>query len=106
MNPILPLHYAAPDGEAHVWKTDPDTLYLYASNDRIMGGGMERPMALANNLVMDKAEVIATYVYKVGIKGSQFSLTTAVGLFQSVVGVILILGANWISRKLGERGIW
>lgn len=72
----------------------------------VMGGGMERPMALANNLVMDKAEVIATYVYKVGIKGSQFSLTTAVGLFQSVVGVILILGANWISRKLGERGIW
>jgi len=72
----------------------------------IMGGGMERPMALYNNLVMDKADVIATYVYRVGIKGLRFSLTTAVGLFQSVVGVILILSANWISRKLGERGIW
>ena len=72
----------------------------------IMGGGMERPMAMYNNLVMDKADVIATYVYRVGIKGLQFSLTTAVGLFQSVIGVILILGANWISRKLGERGIW
>jgi len=72
----------------------------------IMGGGMERPMALYNNLVMDKADVIATYVYRVGIKGLQFSLTTAVGLFQSVVGVILILTANFVSRKLGERGIW
>ncbi len=72
----------------------------------IMGGGMERPMAMYNNLVMDKADVIATYVYRVGIKGLQFSLTTAVGLFQSVIGVILILGANFISRKLGERGIW
>ena len=72
----------------------------------IMGGGMERPMALYNNLVMDKADVIATYVYRVGIKGLQFSLTTAVGLFQSIVGVILILSANFISRKLGERGIW
>lgn len=72
----------------------------------IMGGGMERPMALYNNLVMDAGDVIATYVYRVGIRGSQFSLTTAVGLFQSLVGVILILGANWISRKLGERGIW
>lgn len=72
----------------------------------IMGGGMERPMALYNTLVLDKADVIATYVYRVGIRGSQFSLTTAVGLFQSVVGVILILTANWISRKLGERGIW
>lgn len=41
MNPILPLHYAAPDGEAHVHPSDPNTLYLYASNDRIGGGGMD-----------------------------------------------------------------
>lgn len=41
MNPVLPLHYAAPDGEAHVWKNDPETLWLYASNDRIGGGGMD-----------------------------------------------------------------
>ena len=72
----------------------------------IMGGGMERPLALSNNLIKDNAEVIATYVYHNGIKAGQFELTTAVGLFQSVVGVILILSANWISRKLGERGIW
>jgi putative aldouronate transport system permease protein len=72
----------------------------------IMGGGMERPMALGNRLVSDYSEVIATYVYNAGIKGSQFSLTTAVGLFQSVIGIILILSANFVSRKLGERGIW
>ena len=41
MNPILPLYYAAPDGEAHVWKTNPDRMYPYASNDRIDGGGMD-----------------------------------------------------------------
>ncbi len=41
MNPILPLYYAAPDVEAHVWKSDPDTVYLYCSNDRIDGGGMD-----------------------------------------------------------------
>lgn len=41
MNPILPLSYAAPDGEAHVWRDDPNTLYLYASNDRIGGGNMD-----------------------------------------------------------------
>lgn len=72
----------------------------------ILGGGFERPYALANPLVMDKAEVIATFVYKVGIKGLKFSLTTAVGLFQSVVGLFFLLSANWLSRKLGERGIW
>lgn len=72
----------------------------------ILGGGFDRPFAMSNNLVLRAAEVIATYVYKTGIKGLQFSLTTAVGLFQSVVGVFFLLIANWLSRKLGERGIW
>ena len=72
----------------------------------ILGGGFDRPFALANNLVLRSAEVIATYVYKAGIKGLQFSLSTAIGLFQSVVGVFFLLTSNWLSRKLGERGIW
>ena len=72
----------------------------------IVGSGFDRPFALQNNLVMKNAEVISTFVYKNGIKGLQFSLTTAVGLFQSVVGVIFLLVANWLARKLGERGIW
>ncbi|MCR5802602.1 MAG: ABC transporter permease subunit [Lachnospiraceae bacterium] len=72
----------------------------------IMGGGFERPFAMKNNLVMNVAEVIATFVYKVGIQQLKISLTTAVGLFQSVVGLFFLLSANAISRKLGERGIW
>lgn len=72
----------------------------------ILGSGFDRPFALQNNLVMQVADVISTYVYRTGIKGLQFSLTTAVGLFQSVVGVFFLLMANWISRRLGERGIW
>lgn len=72
----------------------------------ILGSSFDRPFAFQNNLVMNVADVISTFVYRVGIKGLQFSLTTAVGLFQSVVGVFFLLMANWISRKLGERGIW
>ncbi len=72
----------------------------------ILGSNFDRPFALQNNLVMDVANVISTFVYKNGIKGLQFSLTTAVGLFQSVVGVFFLLLANWVARKLGERGIW
>lgn len=72
----------------------------------ILGSGFDRPFALQNKLVMDVANVISTYVYKVGIKGLQFSLTTAVGLFQSIVCVFFLLLANWLARKLGERGIW
>lgn len=72
----------------------------------ILGGGFDRPFAMRNTLVLDVAEVISTFVYVNGIKNLQFSLTTAVGLFQSVVGVFFLLGANWLSRKLGERGLW
>lgn len=72
----------------------------------IVGSGFDRPFALQNNLVMKYAEVIATFVYKHGIKGLQFSLSTAVGLFQSVVGVFFLLFSNWLARKFGERGIW
>ncbi|MBE5823072.1 MAG: sugar ABC transporter permease [Butyrivibrio sp.] len=79
---------------------------LIMSLGNILGGGFDRPFAFQNNLVMRVADVIATFVYRVGIKGLQFSLTTAVGLFQSVVGVVFLLMANWISRRLGERGIW
>ncbi|MCR5031266.1 MAG: ABC transporter permease subunit [Lachnospiraceae bacterium] len=79
---------------------------LIMSLGNILGGGFDRPFAFQNNLVMRVADVISTFVYRVGIKGLQFSLTTAVGLFQSVIGVLFLLIANYISRKLGERGIW
>ena len=61
---------------------------------------------MKNNLVINVAEVISTFVYKVGIQQLKISLTTAVGLFQSVVGLFFLLGANALSRKLEERGIW
>ena len=81
-------------------------ILLIMAIGNIVGSGFDRPFALQNNLVMSWAEVISTYVYRYGIKGLQFSLTTAVGLFQSVVGVIFLLAANTLSRKLGERGLW
>ena len=79
---------------------------LIMNMGNILGSGFDRPFALQNNLVMNVAEVISTFVYKNGIKGLQFSLTTAVGFFQSVICLIFLLLSNWISRKLGDRGIW
>ncbi len=81
-------------------------ILLIMNLGNILGGGFDRPYAMQNNLVMSTAEVIPTFVYKYGIKSLQFSLTTAVGLFQSVVCLIFLLLSNWISRRLGERGIW
>lgn len=79
---------------------------LIMSLGNILGSGFDRPFALTNPLVTRSADVIATYVYRIGILSGKFELTTAVGLFQSVVGVFFLLMANWLSRKLGERGIF
>lgn len=79
---------------------------LILSLGRILGSEFDRPYALSNNLVKNVSDVIATYVYTHGIKGLQFSLTTAVGMFQSVVCVIFLFGANALAKKFGERGIW
>lgn len=78
---------------------------LILSLGRILGSEFDRPYALGNALVNNVSNVIATFVYTNGIRGLQFSLTTAVGLFQSVVGVIFVMGANALAKKFGERGI-
>lgn len=73
---------------------------------RILGSEFDRPYALSNKLVTSVSNTISIFVYQNGIKGSQFSLTTAVGLFQSVIGVFFLLGANKIAKQFGERGVW
>jgi putative aldouronate transport system permease protein len=79
---------------------------LIMSLGRILGSEFDRPYALGNNLVKGVSNVISTFVYTNGVRGLQFSLTTAVGLFQSVICVIFLLAANAIAKKSGERGIW
>jgi putative aldouronate transport system permease protein len=73
---------------------------------RILGSEFDRPYSFSNSLVMGVADVLSTYVYRVGIRGFQFSLTAAVGLFQSVICVIFLFSANAIAKKFGERGVW
>jgi len=72
---------------------------------RILGSEFDRPYVLGNPLVKDVCNVIATFVYTNGIRGLQFSLTTAVGLFQSVVCVIFLFIADFLAKRFGERGI-
>lgn len=79
---------------------------LIMSLGRILGSEFDRPYALGNNLVNNVSNVISIFVYKYGIQGLQFSLTTAVGLFQSVICVVFLVLANNVAKKFGERGIW
>lgn len=71
----------------------------------ILGSEFDRPLAMSNKLVTDVSQLISIYVYEQGIQGLKYSLTTAVGLFQSVVAVIFILTTNALAKRMGERGI-
>jgi putative aldouronate transport system permease protein len=73
---------------------------------RILGIELDRPYTMMNNIVMEVADVISTLVYRVGIRSFQYSLTAAIGLFQSLVCVIFLVAANTKKKKFGERGIW
>lgn len=81
-------------------------IMLILSVGRIAQIGFDRPYALGNYLVTDISDVISTFVYRVGLRSGRFSTATAVGLFQSVVGMVFLLTANYIAEKFGEQGIW
>ena len=69
--------------------------------------GFDRPFVIGNTMVQNYCDVISTFVYRAGIKNAQFARATAIGLFQSVVGLIMITVANTITRRLSdEGGIW
>ena len=73
---------------------------------QMMNISFDRPQILGNPQVRKYCDVLSTFVYRTGITNSQFARATSIGLFQSVVGLILISGANFVSTRLGEEGIW
>ncbi|MEK3720219.1 ABC transporter permease [Paenibacillus sp. FSL H8-0034] len=73
---------------------------------RMLSIGFDRPFVLGNSLVSEYSDVISTFVYRIGIGSGDFSQATAVGLFQSVVGLVFLVTANFIAKKIGEQGIW
>jgi putative aldouronate transport system permease protein len=52
------------------------------------------------------SEVFETFIYKIGINGAEYSYSTAIGIFKSVVGLVLVLGTNYLANKKGHEGIW
>lgn len=72
----------------------------------VMDVGFEQVNILQNATVRDVSDVISTFVYRMGIEQAQYSLTTAMGIFQSLISVILLLLANNTAKKLTDNGIW
>ena len=84
------------------------TITLILRCGHLMGIGFDKVYLMQNNLNLRASEVISTYVYKVGLASttSDFSYSTAISLFNSVVNLILLLIVNTVSRKVGETSLW
>jgi putative aldouronate transport system permease protein len=68
--------------------------------------GVQQVFMLYNPLVYEVGDIIDTYVYRVGLTEQKYSFATAVGLFQSTVGLVLIYMANRLARRFGGGGLW
>ena len=115
----MQLHEAAQiDGASRVqriWHVDLPhlkptiiTLFIMAMGN-IMSVGFEKAFLMQNPLNLEHSELISTYVYRIGLSGegkTDFSYATAIGLFNSVVNLVLVLTANTISRKVSETSLF
>lgn len=68
--------------------------------------GFEHVYLLLNSMNREVAEIIDTYVYTAGLRQGQFSYSTAIGFFKSLVGLILVMVANYSAKKMGEEGVY
>ena len=82
------------------------SINLIFSVSGIVYGGFDQIYNLYNPLVYDKADILETYLFRNGVIGGDYSLGTAMGLFNSVVAFILVILANKVIKKLGGDGIW
>ncbi|MBD2846518.1 sugar ABC transporter permease [Paenibacillus sp. IB182496] len=73
---------------------------------QILNLSFDQLYIMGNAIVRDVAEVFDTYVYKVGVVQGNFSFATAVGIFKSVIGLLLVLGTNYLSRKTSEHSLF
>jgi putative aldouronate transport system permease protein len=72
----------------------------------MLGSDVEQILVLYSPVVYDVGDVISSYVYRVGLTNMKYSYSSAVGLFSSVIGFILLVSANYTSRAFGERTLW
>ena len=72
----------------------------------VMSVGFEKVYLMQNPLNLDRSEVISTYIYRMGLINFDFSYSAAIGFFNSLINMILLLLVNGIAKRLGEEGLW
>lgn len=73
---------------------------------QILGSNFEKIYLMQNTMNKDVSEVLSTYVYKQAIREGEYGMSTAAGLFNSVISLLFVLGSNWLSKKFTETGIF
>ncbi|MFH5182673.1 ABC transporter permease [Paenibacillus sp. TAB 01] len=81
-------------------------ILLILNAGTIMGVGFEKVYLMQNDLTLETADVISTYVYRTGIIQAQYSFAAAVGLFNSVINLILLVTVNYAAKRLNETSLW
>jgi putative aldouronate transport system permease protein len=81
-------------------------IQLILSIGNVMNVGFEKAFLMQTPLNLDTSEIIPTYIYKVGLQQSQYSFSTAVGLFNAVINLILLILVNKIVKKFSETSLW
>lgn len=95
-----------------IWHVDlpairPQIIILLIFNvGSILNIGYEKIYLMQNNMNIQTSEVISTFVYKVGLVNAEYGFSTAVGLFNSVISLILLTVTNFVAKKLTDTGIW
>ena len=73
---------------------------------KIMSLGADKALLLQRPATYTKSQILSTYIYNQGLTQGELSFSTAVGLFNSIINVILVIGANFVSRKLTDTGLF
>ncbi|MGY3734995.1 ABC transporter permease subunit [Lactococcus hircilactis] len=81
-------------------------IMLIMAVGQLLNVGFEKVLLLQNPLNLSGSEIISTYVYKVGLQSFQYSYSTAINLFQTVINLVILVTANFLSRRLTETGLF
>lgn len=81
-------------------------ILLIMRSGSLLSVGYEKILLMQNDLIRDVSEVISTYTYRLGIINGQYSYTTAIGLFNSVVNAVILVTVNFIAGKVNETSLW
>ncbi|WP_234032987.1 ABC transporter permease [Paenibacillus faecalis] len=81
-------------------------IMLILNIGQIMSVGFEKIYLMQNPLNQHTSEVISTYVYKVGLLGANFSFSTAIGLFNSIINFTLLIIVNFVAKKISSNSLW